>query len=330
MLPSFGQVFGEAIPAYFVLLMLGFAGATLVAARAAKRRGQDHDVIIDLALLSLIMGVLGARILHVFADGYFWDYVHLCTNPDLVIWRSVTSAGECQQLGGRWDGSCHAIARDCFAWAEFWNGGLAYYGGLLLASVTGIAFLRRERFPLGFGIDLVAAVLPVGLMFGRLGCFLGGCCFGQPTHGLFAVSFPGGSPASYEQAEAGLIADKSLPSLPVHPTQLYEALGCLLIALWLIYRALPRRRFDGQTMLQFLSAYAVLRFAIEFVRADDRGVWFGLSTSQWIGLVIAAGCTLAYRPLARRGLSPLPAATASSVPPTAAATAESTSGAPAP
>jgi phosphatidylglycerol:prolipoprotein diacylglycerol transferase len=302
MLPSFGNLFGEPIPAYFVLLMLGFAAATFVAARMAKRHALDHDVIIDLALLSLLMGVLGARILHVFADGYFWDYVHLCSNPDLVIWRSVTSVPECQQLGGRWDGSCHAITRDCFAWAEFWNGGLAYYGGLLLASATGIAFLRRERFPLGTGIDLVGAVLPVGLMFGRLGCFLGGCCFGVPAHGWFAMSFPANSPASYEQAESALLADKSLPSLTVHPTQLYEAVGCLLIAVWLLWRVYPRRRFDGQVMLQFLSAYAVLRFAIEFVRADDRGVWFGLSTSQWIGLIIVSGCALAWKPLARRGL----------------------------
>ena len=60
-------------------------------------------------------------------------------------------------------------------------------------------------------------VLPLGLFFGRLGCFLGGCCFGLPTHSKLAVVFPGGSPASYEQAELGLLRDKSLPSLPVHP-----------------------------------------------------------------------------------------------------------------
>src|SRR5690348_2498836 len=134
MIPSFGRVFGEPIPAYFALLMLGFAVATWLAARIAKREGLDPDVMIDLGLVSVLAGVAGGRILHVFADGYFWDYVHLCTNPSSVVWHTVTSVAECKQLEGVWDGSeklCHALQRDCFAWAAFWNGGLAYYGGLI-------------------------------------------------------------------------------------------------------------------------------------------------------------------------------------------------------
>jgi phosphatidylglycerol:prolipoprotein diacylglycerol transferase len=307
MLPSFGSLFGESIPAYFVMLMAGFATATMLAARMAKQQHLDHEVIIDLALLSLLGGVIGARILHVFADGYFWDYVHLCTNPDLVVWPSVGSANECQQLAGRWDvaaHACHAVTRDCFAWAEFWNGGLAYYGGLVFASITGILFLRREKFPVGKGVDFVGAVIPLGICFGRMGCFLGGCCFGLPSRSPLALSFPAGSPASYEQAELGLIADKMLPSLPVHPTQLYESIGCLAIAAWLLLRVHPRKRFDGEVMLLFLLAYAVLRFGLEYLRADDRGALFGLSTSQWIGLLIAGGCAALWRPLARRSERP--------------------------
>jgi phosphatidylglycerol:prolipoprotein diacylglycerol transferase len=308
MFPSFGSLFGEPVPAYFVMLVIGFAIATIVAARLAQRQGLDREVVIDLALLSLIMGVVGARVLHVIADGYFWDYVHLCTDPSAVIWRSVANVAECRDLGGRWDaGACHAVTRDCFAWAEFWNGGLAYYGGLIFGTGAGIAFLRRERFPVGKGIDIVGAVIPLGIFFGRLGCFLGGCCFGLPSHARFAVKFPGGSAASYEQFESGLLADKNLPSLPVHPTQLYEAFGCLLIAAWLLLYVHPRKRFDGQVLLQFLGAYAVLRFVIEYFRADDRGAIFGLSTSQAIGLLIAVACAAAWRPLARWSRSRTPA-----------------------
>jgi phosphatidylglycerol---prolipoprotein diacylglyceryl transferase len=310
MWPSFGTLLGESIPAYFAMLMVGFAVATLVAVHAAKREGLDHEVIIDLSLLSLITGVLGGRLLHVIADGYFWDYVHLCTDPDRVIWRSVSSRSECLELAGRWDQDaalCHAVTRDCFAWAEFWNGGLAYYGGLVGATLAGIAFLRRERFPLGAGVDIVGAVLPLGLFFGRLGCFLGGCCFGTVTHGPLGVVFPAGSAASHEQFEHGLLASKHLPSLPVHPTQLYEALGSLAIAAWLIFHVLPRRRFDGQVLLLSTAAYAALRFGVEYLRADDRGALFGLSTSQLVGLVLATGVVLAWPKLARRGRAILPA-----------------------
>jgi len=72
---------------------------------------------------------------------------------------------------------------------------------------------------------------------------------------------------------------------------------------WLIAYRQPRRRFDGQTMLLFLVSYALLRFVIEFLRADDRGALWGLSTSQWIGLAICAACALAWRPLSQRGAS---------------------------
>ena len=291
MIPVFGHVFGEPIPAYFTLLMIGFTVATFLAAYWAKRAGYDHDVIIDLGLLSVIAGVLGGRLLHVVADGYFWDYVHLCTDPSQVVWKVVETARECVDLEGAWHAdtnTCHAKVQDCFAWAKFWNGGLAYYGGLITASLAGLWFLRRERFPLGHGIDAVGAALPLGIFFGRLGCFFGGCCFGIVTHGPFGIAFPRFSAASEKQFRDGELASKSLASLPVHPTQLYEALGCLLIAAALVLVVQPRKRFHGQVMLAFLGAYAALRFVIEYVRADDRGGLLGLSTSQLLGVVITA------------------------------------------
>lgn len=298
--PVFGHFFDEPIPAYFTLLMVGFATATLQAARWSRRAGLDHEVIIDLALLSVVVGVIGGRVLHVLADGYFWDYVHLCTDPQQVVWRTVESRAECLELGGRWAGACHAREQDCFAWAKFWNGGLAYYGGLFSAAIAGILWLRRERFPLGHGIDCVGAALPLGIFFGRLGCFFGGCCFGVPTTGPFGMVFPPYSAASEQHLRQGLLASKALPSLPVHPTQLYEAGGCLLLAAFLTFYLHPRKRFHGQVLLAFLGLYALLRFAIEYLRADDRGAILGLSTSQFLGLLIVLGVVALYRPLAQR------------------------------
>ncbi|MFI5306267.1 MAG: prolipoprotein diacylglyceryl transferase [Polyangiales bacterium] len=302
MIPTFGRIFGEPVPAYFALLTLGFVTATFLCVRWAKRAGLDHDVIIDLALIAVLAGVAGARLLHVLADGYFLDYVHLCTDPSRVIWTTVADQAECAELHGAWVQArhlCHAVERDCFAWAEFWNGGLAYYGGLIAASAAGLWFLRRERFPLAKTCDAVATVMPVGLFFGRLGCFFGGCCFGSVTERRLAVSFPAFSAASEKQFRDGLLTDKALASLPVHPTQLYEAAGCLAIAAFLTLHAQPRKRFDGQVMLWFLALYAVLRFGLEYLRDDDRGSVLGLSTSQWIGLVVVAAVAALWSRLGR-------------------------------
>jgi phosphatidylglycerol---prolipoprotein diacylglyceryl transferase len=303
MLPTFGRIFGEPIPAYFALLTLGFAFATWRMVRWAKRTGTDHEAMIDLGLIAALGGLLGARLLHVFADGYFWDYVHLCTDPSLVVFRSVTDPAECAALPARWDharGLCQPSGRDCLAWAAFWNGGLAYYGGLIAASGASLWFLRRENLPVAEVCDAAALVLPIGLCFGRLGCFLGGCCFGITTDSRLALTFPAFSPASEKHFRDGLIASKGLPSLPVHATQLYEAAGCLLIA-WLLRDVVaPRKRAGGQVMLAFLGLYAVLRFGLEYLRDDDRGAVWGLSTSQWISALALLGVAFGLRSLGRR------------------------------
>ena len=82
MRPIIFSLFGMEIPAYFAMLAVGFSLATWTGARQIARHGLDREVIIDLGLAMVIAGVVGSRLLHVIADGYFWDYVHLCTDPD--------------------------------------------------------------------------------------------------------------------------------------------------------------------------------------------------------------------------------------------------------
>jgi phosphatidylglycerol:prolipoprotein diacylglycerol transferase len=100
------------------------------------------------------------------------------------------------------------------------------------------------------------------------------------TDHRFGLSFPPFSAASESQWRAGLLEAPQLPSLPVHPTQLYEAFGCLAITGFLLFWLRPRKRFDGQLMLAFIALYAILRFVLEYWRADERGELFSLSTSQ--------------------------------------------------
>jgi phosphatidylglycerol:prolipoprotein diacylglycerol transferase len=133
---------------------------------------------------------------------------------------------------------------------------------------------------------MAGMVVPVGLTFGRMGCTLAGCCFGKAWDSSWALSFPGQSPASEAQWKDKLLQQPSEPSLPVHPTQLYEALASLAIAAFLTLYLHERKRYDGQIFLAFMALYAGARFVIEFFRDDDRGGLLGLSTSQLIGLIL--------------------------------------------
>src|SRR5512146_854254 len=184
MRPELFRVFEIAFPAYFLLLLTGFIFATAAGALWARRIGKDPDVIVDLGLACLLMGVVGSRLLHVIADGYFWDYVHLCTDPSKVDWKITQAECLSDRYGGSWDAArevCHPIARDCFAWAKFWAGGLTYYGGFIGASAAGWWLLKRDRFPFWKAADMAGLVIPIGLGFGRMGCLLAGCCFGSVT-----------------------------------------------------------------------------------------------------------------------------------------------------
>lgn len=291
--PDLFRLFGISVPSYFILLLSGFLFATATGAIWARRIGEDADAIVDLGLFTLLAGVAGARILSVLADGHFWEYVHLCTAPSLVDWP-VDDKAECLSpaWGGAWDpvrGLCHPKAADCFAWAEFWRGGLAYYGGLIGASIAAWFLLRRDRFPFWKAADMAGFAVPLGLAFGRMGCLMAGCCFGATCTLPWAISFPGGSDASFEQFKAHELASARMWSLPVHPTQLYESLACLTIAAACLILIHPRKRYDGQVFAAFLALYAVARFALEVLRRDDRGGLGILSTSQWLGIVLLAG-----------------------------------------
>jgi len=289
--PDLFHLFGTSFPSYFVLLLSGFFFATAIGAVWASRIGENADVVVDLGLAMLVAGVAGARILHVLADGYFWDYVHMCTDPSRVDWP--LEQGECLSAAydGAWDAlknTCHPKAPDCFAWAKFWAGGLTYYGGLLGASVAAWFQLKRDRFPFWKAADMAGFAVPLGLAFGRMGCLMAGCCFGATCSLPWAVSFPWRSAASEEQFKEHLLPTSKMWSLPVHPTQVYESVACLAIAAVCLIGVHPRKRYDGQVFVAFVAMYAIARFLLEFLRRDDRGGLFGLSTSQLLGLALLA------------------------------------------
>jgi phosphatidylglycerol:prolipoprotein diacylglycerol transferase len=132
--------------------------------------------------------------------------------------------------------------------------GLNLYGGIILALVAVLLYLRRKKLPVWAVCDLFAPTLGIGLAFGRIGCFLNGCCFGTPTTLPWGITFPPGS-----------IPDSILGQQALHPAQLYSsAYGITLY--FLLHRILQRKRFDGHVMAVLLMAEAVFRYFIEYVR----------------------------------------------------------------
>ncbi|MGA7124606.1 MAG: prolipoprotein diacylglyceryl transferase, partial [Polyangiaceae bacterium] len=285
--PDLFRVFSVTFPSYFVLLLSGFLFATAVGALWAHRIGESADVVVDLGLAMLLAGVAGARIFHVFVDGQFWDYVHLCTDPTKVDWPLGRQECLSSAYDGVWDaakGLCHPKEADCFQWAKFWAGGLTYYGGFIGASIAAWFVLRRDGFPFWKAADMAGFAVPLGLAFGRMGCLLAGCCFGATCDLPWSVAFPSRSAASESQYRDHLLASRQMWSLPVHPTQIYESAASLVIAAICLVVVHSRKRYDGQVFVVFLVLYAVARFLVEFLRRDDRGGLLGLSTSQLVGI----------------------------------------------
>ncbi|MEZ4440276.1 MAG: prolipoprotein diacylglyceryl transferase [Polyangiaceae bacterium] len=302
MRPSLFRVFDIAFPAYFGLLLTGFAFATAIAILWARRIGENPDAIVDLSLTALLMGVIGGRIFHVLFDGFFWDYVHLCTDPSAIDWKITVEQCASSRYDGVWDaakGVCHPH-QDCWRWAKFWAGGLTYYGGFVFSSIAGVLLLRHDRFPVWKACDLGSVGIAVGLGFGRMGCLLAGCCFGQTYDGPLSMVFPAGSPASEAQAKLGELTNMMMTSNPVYPTQAMESAMSFAVAGFLLLYLQGRKRYDGQVFLWFLGLYALGRFVLEFFRADDRGAAAGLSTSQWIGVAIVAVSFGLHRHLMQR------------------------------
>lgn len=157
-------------------------------------------------------------------------------------------------------------------YARYFSGGFVFYGGLLGALGAVWLFCRQRKIPFpALTADLIPAI-PLFHAFGRVGCFLSGCCYGIPAPtGCLSVVFHS-SPAAPN-------------GVPLVPVQLYESAACLL--LFLLLDRLARRGWQGDRMLLvYLSLYAPLRFVLEFLRGDAaRGFLGPLSTSQVLALI---------------------------------------------
>jgi phosphatidylglycerol:prolipoprotein diacylglycerol transferase len=157
------------------------------------------------------------------------------------------------------------------------SGGV-FYGGLILAVAVAFWYIARHQLPLWTTCDLFAPGIALGHVTGRLGCLAAGCCYGRPTDVPWAITFTNPLAASNVGTPLGI---------PLHPTQVYEAGAELFIFAVLLATERRGRPFPGRTFWLYMFLYAVSRFIVEIYRGDPRGEVLGVSTSQFISIVLA-------------------------------------------
>jgi phosphatidylglycerol:prolipoprotein diacylglycerol transferase len=233
---------------YGVMMAIAFIAGLWTASRRGLREGIPAEKILDIGPWLIVGTIIGARALHV-----------------VTYWR--------EEFAGRPFWEVFAV----------WNGGLVFYGGLIGASLAGILYARFKHLALWKLADVLAPSIALGYVFGRIGCFLNGCCFGRECDLPWAVTYPMGNL-------------NGAPTHPVHPTQLYDSLLSLMLYIGLawLYR---RKKFDGQVFATYLLCYAVTRSIVESFRGDYTSIHIHsalhLTPAQLISIgIFAAGAAL--------------------------------------
>jgi phosphatidylglycerol:prolipoprotein diacylglycerol transferase len=235
--PILFQIGGFTVHSYGLFTAAGFLLGIGLAVRGARQKGIPIEKILDLSFYVIFSAILGARLLYVIIN-----YTHYLKHP-----------------------------LDFF---KIWEGGLVFYGGLILSFLTGLWYLRKQKLPFWETADLMAPSIAIGQVFGRLGCFAAGCCFGQATNLPWGVIFTH--------------PDSLAPTgIALHPTQLYEALTALIIFVFLWFLK-GRPGFPGRVLLFYLFLYGLGRWVLEFFRGDYRGTLLGggWSDTQYISVFL--------------------------------------------
>ena len=226
------------------MLTIAFLVGTLIAARRAKRYGILPDEMVNLAVVIIIASIVGSRTLFVF------EHIKIFSNNPISV-------------------------------LFIWQGGFSYHGGLLFAFIGALWWIKRKNIPIRRTFDIVAPSIALGFFFVRIGCFLNGCCFGNPTDMPWGVIFPSDS-------AAGLIYNNT----KIHPTQLYDSLSGL-ISFFILLGIEKKLQFsEGKGLLLFfiLILSALWRFIIEFFRYQMPDLiivgWFTKAQAYCLGILL--------------------------------------------
>lgn len=244
----FIHLFGFDIPSYGLMMALAFLSAIGISYYRTKKAGLDTDKLLNLALISIISGVIGSYLLYIFV-----------TYPISEI------------IGCIKDGS----------FTVFKNGGLVFYGGLILAIILDVLYAKKAKLKISDYASVIIPSIPFAHAIGRIGCFLAGCCYGRVCDTPFSVIY------------TEPISDVPI-GVPVFPVQLLEAAcNILVFVILIVYTAKRLKTFS--VLFLYLGLYSIERFILEYFRSDEiRGILFGLSTSQWISILLFAGSIVGF------------------------------------
>ncbi|HWF84422.1 MAG TPA: prolipoprotein diacylglyceryl transferase [Vicinamibacterales bacterium] len=245
---------------YGILLAAAYLLGLKLAMVRAKARGLDDARVLDLGIYIIISALIGAKLLLLFTD-----YHTFLSDPRELL----------------------TLAR---------SGGV-FYGGLILAVVVALWYIRKVKLPLWTTCDVFAPGIALGHVIGRFGCLFAGCCYGKPTTKPWGITFTDPFAAANVGTPLGV---------PLHPTQLYEAGAELVILMVLLWTERKGKPFAGRTFWLYMLLYAISRFIIEFFRGDERGNVGFLSTSQFISVLLAPLAIVMLAYLARRVQTPVP------------------------
>lgn len=237
---------GVSIYSYGLMIGIGLLVALFVGEYRFKKHKLNDEIVLDLLLICAITGFLGAKLLYIIVE-----FDEFTKNPMDVLGSN----------------------------------GFVVYGGIIVGVLAGYIYTRLKKLNFMEIFDYVMPEVALAQAFGRIGCFMAGCCYGRETDSFLGVVFPEDSLAPY--------------GVKVLPTQLFSAAGDLLIAVLLIvlsdyvYKNVKKqgsKKFGhvyGDMGCIYMILYAVGRFLIEFLRDDIRGAVGVFSTSQFISIFIA-------------------------------------------
>lgn len=249
--PKRFEIFGIEIALYGVIIGIGMLLSLCLIAYVAKKSGQNADFYWDIAIVTVITGVIGARLYYVI---FSWD----------------------------------SYKNDLLSILNLRQGGLAIYGGILGGLLAIVIFTKIKKYRLTLALDTVVPGVILGQILGRWGNFFNREAFGDYTDGLFAMRLPVDA-VRYSEITSKMVEhmEEGANYIQVHPTFLYESLWnigilCLMLLLW------RKKHFDGEVTLLYFAGYGIGRFFIERLRTDQLQLGnTGIAVSQMLGLVLS-------------------------------------------